>query len=130
MSQAEMEDGPSKQRSKMANGTAILLGARDERSVFVRRMKEIIADHISDLGGLDAVSVAERSIVRRVATLTIQLEKLETRFAEDPTVGERTLDLYNRTSANLGRLLDRLGLKRKTRDITPTLDAYIAERGG
>lgn len=120
------EEAPSKLRSRIANGTATLLGAKDERSLYVRRMKEIMAEHVSDLGGSDAISAGEKSIVRRVAVLTVELEKIETRFAEDPSVGERTLDLYNRTAGNLGRLLDRLGLKRRTRDITPTLDAYLA----
>lgn len=119
-------EGRSTTRSRIANGTATLLGAKDERSLYVRRMKEIIAEHVSDLGGSDAISAGEKSIVRRVAVLTVELEKIETRFAEDPSVGERTLDLYNRTAGNLGRLLDRLGLKRRTRDITPTLDAYLA----
>lgn len=126
----ETVTSPSNVRSRLGNGSATLLGAKDERSVYVRRMKEIIADHIADLGGIDVTSAAERSLVRRVATMTIQLEKLETRFAEDPTVGERTLDLYNRTAGNLGRLLDKLGMKRRPRDITPTLDEYISERSG
>lgn len=123
-------EGRSTTRSRIANGTATLLGAKDERSLYVRRMKEIIAEHVSDLGGIDAISAGEKSLVRRVAVLTVELEKLETRFAEDPSVGERTLDLYNRTAGNLGRLLDRLGLKRRTRDITPTLDAYLATHTG
>lgn len=118
-------EGRSTTRSRIANGTATLLGAKDERSLYVRRMKEIIAEHVSDLGGSDAISAGEKSIVRRVAVLTVELEKIETRFAEDPSVGERTLDLYNRTAGNLGRLLDRLGLKRRTRDITPTLASYL-----
>lgn len=119
------EEAPSKLRSRIANGTATLLGAKDERSLYVRRLREVFADHVSDLGGIDAISAGEKSIVRRVAVLTVELEKIETRFAEDPSVGERTLDLYNRTAGNLGRLLDRLGLKRRTRDITPTLASYL-----
>ncbi|MEQ1951363.1 hypothetical protein [Mesorhizobium sp. CN2-181] len=85
-------------------------------------MKEIIAEYVEDLG--KELTAAEKSIIRRVAVLTIQLEKLETRFAEDPTVGERTLDLYNRTAGNLGRLLERLGIKRKEKPAL-TLEAYL-----
>ncbi|RUW47670.1 hypothetical protein EOA32_28100 [Mesorhizobium sp. M1A.F.Ca.ET.072.01.1.1] len=111
----------------MANGSATLLGARDERSVYVRRMKEIVAEHVEDRGGLDAMSAAEKSLIRRVAVMTIELEKLETRFAEDPTVGERTLDLYNRTAGNLGRLLERLGLKRKEKP-PRTIQGHLAAK--
>lgn len=118
---------PSPQRSQIANGTATLLGGKDERSVYVRRMKEIIAEHVEDRGGLDALSAAEKSSIRRVAVLTIELEKLETRFAEDPTVGERTLDLYSRTAGNLGRLLERLGMKRKEQ-APRTIQGHLAAK--
>lgn len=123
------DDGQQKspQRSRIANGSAILLGAKDERSLYVRRMKEVIAEHVTDRGGYDSMSAAEKSLIRRVAVLTIELEKLETRFAEDPSVGERTLDLYSRTAGNLGRLLERLGIKRKERP-PKTLEGYLAER--
>lgn len=126
MARNVFEEMPENNRTRVGNGRSLMLGGvTDERSHFARRVKEVAAAHIADLGGLDAVSEGERSIVRRIAILTIQLEKLEVRFADDPTVGERTLDLYNRTSGNLGRLLDRIGLKRRSRDITPTLDQYI-----
>jgi hypothetical protein len=107
----------------------MLLGAKDERSLYVRRLKEVIVEYTDDKGGYDALSAAERSLIRRVAVMTIELEKLETRFAEDPTVGERTLDLYNRTAGNLGRLLERLGIKRKERP-PKTLKGFLAERTG
>lgn len=83
-----------------------------------------MAVHIADLGGDDAISEAERSIIRRVATLTVELETLEASFAVSPA-SERKLDLYNRISANVARLLDRLGLKRRSKDITPNLADYI-----
>ncbi|RWA85912.1 hypothetical protein [Mesorhizobium sp.] len=118
---------PSPQRSQIANGSATLLGGKDERSLYVRRMKEVIAEHVEDRGGLDAMSAAEKSLIRRVAVMTIELEKLETRFAEDPTVGERTLDLYNRTAGNLGRILERLGLKRKEKP-PRTIQGHLAAK--
>jgi hypothetical protein len=125
--QSSLDKTPSRQRSRVANGTATLLGAKDERSLYVRRLKEVIAEHVDDRGGFDAMSAAERSLIRRVAVLTIELEKLETRFAEDETVGERTLDLYNRTAGNLGRLLERLGLKRKEK-APLTIHGHLAAR--
>jgi hypothetical protein len=35
------------------------------------------------------------------------------------------LDLYNRLSGNLRRILESLGLERKARDVTPTLQSYL-----
>ena len=35
------------------------------------------------------------------------------------------LDLYNRLSGNLRRILESLGLERKARDVTPSLQSYL-----
>ena len=45
------------QRSRVGNGSALLPGV-DGRSAWVRRCKELIADHVSDLGGVDNTSTA------------------------------------------------------------------------
>jgi hypothetical protein len=71
-------------RSRITNGGELLPGV-DQRSRWVRRCRDVIAAHLSDLGGEDNTSEAERSIVRRAAVLTTELEQLEVRFA---TAGE------------------------------------------
>jgi hypothetical protein len=71
-------------RSRIGNGSALLPGI-DGRSTWVRRCRELIQDHTADLGGLDNTSVAEQSIVRRCAVLTVALERMEVGFA---TAGE------------------------------------------
>ena len=87
-----------------------------------------MALHLSDLGGEAAVSAAERSLVRRIATLTVELERMEERFAGDGEADPAALDLYSRTSGNLRRLLESLGLQRRARDVTPDLRDYIDAR--
>src|ERR1700688_2357118 len=74
-------DRKSHARSRVTNGNELLHGLTDQRSVWVRRCRDVIADHISDLGGAENVSTAELSIVRRAATLTVVLEQFETKFA-------------------------------------------------
>src|SRR5271166_4468482 len=60
-------DGPaadrskSRQRSRVTNGTALLPGV-DGRSAWMRRCKDIIAAHVSDLGGEDNISAAEPAL--------------------------------------------------------------------
>ena len=83
--------------------------------------------HISDLGGPEAASEAERSIIRRAATLTIELERLEAKFSTLPN-GPRDsdLDMYQRCSNSLRRLLETIGIKRVPRDVTPSLEGYLA----
>jgi hypothetical protein len=105
------------QRSRVANGSALLPGV-DGRSAWVRRRKELIADHIADLGGEDNCSAAERSIIRRAAVLTTELERLEVKFALAGQANADDLDLYQRTAGNLRRLLEAVGLQRRARDVT------------
>jgi hypothetical protein len=68
-----------KGRAAVTTGSRLLEGG-DGRGPWARRMRDLIELHISDLGGIDAASEAERSIIRRAATLTIELERLEAKF--------------------------------------------------
>jgi hypothetical protein len=80
-----------------------------------------------DLGGADIVSAAESSIIRRVATETIELELLEQRFAiSGKGASSDDLDLYARISNSLRRHLEAIGLERRSRDVTPPSLADIA----
>src|SRR5262249_25002716 len=97
-------------KSRITNGTALLPGV-DGRSPWVRRCKDVIRAHLSDLGGEDNTSAAERSIVRPAAVLTTELERLEAQFAVAGEADAETLDLYARTAGNLRRLLESVGLQ-------------------
>src|SRR5262245_51111266 len=102
-------------RSRITNGRVLLHGV-DGRSPWVRRCKDIIAAHLSDLGGEDNTSAAERSIVRRAAVLTTQAEMLEAKFAlAQGEVSADDLDLYQRTANSLRRLLEAIGLHRRSK---------------
>jgi hypothetical protein len=112
-------------RSRITNGKVLVSGV-DQRSEWVRRCKDIIELHLSDLGGSDNCSEAERSIVRRCAVLTTQLEQLEVKFAQaEGAAFSKDLDLYVRASGNLRRLLAAVGLRRRAKDVTPTLGEYL-----
>jgi hypothetical protein len=104
------------------------LSGVDGRSVWARRLRDLIDIHIEDLGGSDAVTAAERSIVRRAATLTVELERMEARFALAGEASAEELDLYSRTAGNLRRLLESVGLQRRAKDITPDLRDYVSAR--
>lgn len=109
------------QRSRITNGSALLPGV-DQRCAWVRRAKDVIAAHLSDVP--DA-SVAERSIVRRIAVLTVELERLEAVFA---VAGESTpdqLDLYQRTANSLRRLLEAVGIERRPRLVGPSFGELL-----
>jgi hypothetical protein len=63
-------------------------------------------------------SAAERSIIRRVAVLSVELEQLEQKFAINGEASPNQLDLYGRSVGNLRRCLELL-IGRRARDITP-----------
>jgi len=124
---SEVDGGRSlRQMSAVTNGTRLLTDG-DNRGSWVRRLKDVIELHISDLGGLENASEAERSIIRRAATLTIELERLEAKFSTLPN-GPRDSDLqtYQRLTNTLRRALEAVGIHRRPRDVTPpTLDTYL-----
>jgi hypothetical protein len=120
---------PAKQRSRVTNGKLFATTVRDGRSGWSRRLADVLSLHIADCGGEDVVSYAERSIIRRIATITTELEWIEQDFKSSrkgPTAEQ--LDLYLRGSNNLRRLLEAIGLERRCRDVTPTLSEYLAQR--
>jgi hypothetical protein len=109
-------DGKDSQKSKVGNGSRFLAEG-DQRSVWVRRARELIADHISDLGGLHNTSSAERAIVRRAATLGVELEALEGKFSFNNLQGIESssddLHLYQRMTNTQRRCFEALGLARR-----------------
>jgi hypothetical protein len=109
-----------RQKSRITNGSALLPGV-DGRSPWVRRCKDIISEAIADLGGFDNTSAAERSIVRRAATLSVELERMERQFALAGEASADDLDVYQRVANSLRRLLESVGLERRARAVGPTL---------
>lgn len=119
---------PARARSRVSNGKALFADATvDGRGAWARRLRDLLVLHISDLGGEDMVTAAERSIIRRVATITVELELLEKKFALSDGADAADLDLYVRSAGGLRRLFEAIGLKRIARDVTPTLDDIAAE---
>jgi hypothetical protein len=114
-------------RSRATNGKTLFAEGGDMRGLWARRLRDLMELHLGDLGGEEATSEAERSIVRRASVLEVELERLEVQFSEKPA-DAAALDLYQRTSNSLRRLLESVGLQRRARDITPDLPTYLAMR--
>jgi hypothetical protein len=111
-------------KSRIANGSALLSNV-DQRSAWCRRLKETLADHLAEIP--DATP-GQRAILRRAAVLEIESEFLESRFAQNGQATAQELDLYQRTASSLRRLLETIGLERRARDVTPTLDEYLSAK--
>jgi hypothetical protein len=112
------ELSPKKLRSAITNGAKVLAGL-DHRGAWARRLKDLIAGHLSDLGGIDNVSEAEKVLIRRSAMLALQCELMEQRFAknENGEASARQIESYQRATNTLRRCLVSLGLKRVPREI-------------
>jgi hypothetical protein len=116
----------SRQRSKVANGTSLWAGI-DGRSLWARRAGELLAAHISDLGGIDNISEGERALAKRCAVLITELERREAVFAQAGAATDEALAIYQTTVNTLRRTLEALGLQRRARDITPSLSDILRE---
>jgi hypothetical protein len=100
-------------RSAVTNGErAFVLG--NGCSPWARRQRDLIALHIADLGGEERLSENQLSLCRRAATLETELEMLEGQLSLGKVAD---LDLYNRLSGNLRRILESLGLERVARQV-------------
>lgn len=115
---------PPTLRSRVTNGKTLFAEGGDMRAPWARRLRDVLELHLSDLGGVANTSEAERSLLRRSATITVELERLEAKFAE--AKGTRDdLETYQRCANTLRRLLESTGLKRVARDVTPRLSDYL-----
>jgi hypothetical protein len=110
-------------KSAITNGSCLLPGV-DGRSPWVRRCKDILAAHLSDKPDATA---AEQAIIRRAAVLTVELERLERQFALAGEADPETLELYGRVAGNMRRMLEAVGLERRSRTVTANARAQIQQ---
>jgi hypothetical protein len=124
---APVESRLRKHRSALTNGNRlfVLEGNADGRSASYRRFKDVLDQILADIGGAEHLSEGQRQLCRRAATLSIGAEAMEC-----DAVGNKpfAVDLYGQLTDRLGRCLQRLGLERKARDVTPTLQSYLAAK--
>jgi hypothetical protein len=109
-------------RSQVGNGKK-LLPLTDGRSTTARRFKDLVEDIAADLGGKDHLSEGQRQLIRRAAMLSAECERQEALSARGEA--EFNCELYGTMCDRLGRLFGRLGLERRSRDITPDLKSYL-----
>ena len=109
-------------RSAITNGNRQFAQGGDGRGAWVRRWRDITELHANDLGGETVLSESQMSSCRRAATLEVSLEQLEAKMSEGINCD---LDLFNRLSGNLRRILESLGLQRKSRDVSDDIDVMM-----
>jgi hypothetical protein len=95
------------------------------RSLWARRASELLASQLSDLGGPDNCSEAERALAKRAAVLITELERREAVFAQAGEASDGALAIYQTTVNTLRRTFEALGLRRRAKDVGQTLGEVL-----
>ena len=111
---SRVADPQSHARSRVSNGRALFIKGIDGRSLWARRFRDLIELHVTDLGGPDECSEAKCSLIRRIAALEVELERMEGQFAQTAASAD-DFDLYQRGANTLRRLLVAIGLERRAK---------------
>jgi hypothetical protein len=111
-------------RSSITNGTRLFApDTTDGRSIMARRFRDLVDDIATDLGGKDHLSTGQLQLIRRAAMMGVQCEILE---AEAVAGKPFDVDVFGQLTDRLGRCFQRLGLERKTRDVSDDIDTVLA----
>jgi predicted ABC-type transport system involved in lysophospholipase L1 biosynthesis ATPase subunit len=94
----------------------------DGRTRAYKQTVELRAGFLSDLGGEDYATVAQRELAQRGAVLGAMLEDQEAKWLAGVPV---ELDKYCTLVNAQRRVLADMGLERRQRDVTPDLSDYL-----
>jgi hypothetical protein len=99
------------------------LGHLDGRTAAARRARELIEAIELDLGGSDHLSEGSRQLVQRAAVLGTFIESCEVQW-----LGGVAVDLADYLAAinSQRRVLATIGLERRAREVTPSVNDYLA----
>jgi hypothetical protein len=115
---------PSRLRSAVTNRARLFVSG-DGRSPWARRWRDLVELHAGDLGGIDLLSEAQLSLIKRASTIEVELELSEGKMSMGAEVD---LDIFTRSASHLRRILETLGVERRPRDAAPTLNQYLDAR--
>jgi hypothetical protein len=116
---------PPRTRSAVTNGRRLFVEG-DGNSAWSRRYRDLVTGHMNDLGGEDLLSESEKSLIRRASAIECELEQMEGQLSRREAVN---LDAFTRAASHLRRILETLGLQRRSRDVVPSLGEYLARYG-
>ena len=101
-------------RSAITNGVVEL----DARSKIAKRFKDICSAILQDQGGVENCSEVRLQLVRRFSAAAVMAENLEAKMAKGESI--RT-DVHSQLTNALVKVASRIGVDRRSRNITPTL---------
>jgi hypothetical protein len=107
--------GKRRTRSRVTTGRAVFVEG-DGNSRWARRYRDLISAHCQDLGGIDLLSGAQLSLIRRASAIELELEQMEGKLSMGQPVD---LDVFTRSASHLRRLFETIGVERRAKTVTP-----------
>jgi hypothetical protein len=114
-------DPKSHGRSRISNGKDLLPNV-DGRSIIARRFRDISNAILADQAGIDQCSEARLQLIRRFAACAVIAEQMEAALARGEPIN---IAEHSQLSSTLTRLASRIGIERRSRNVTPTLSDYL-----
>jgi hypothetical protein len=111
-------------RSRVTNGHKTLPDV-DGRSLVARRYRDIANAILVDQGGVEQCSESRKQLIRRFSAAAVLAEQLEARLANGETID---ITQHALLVSSLVRIARQIGVNRVAKDITPSLDQYLAHR--
>jgi hypothetical protein len=108
-------------KTKVAKGDGADLPTVDMRTTLGRRYREVCIALINDAGGLDRISAATLSLIRRFAASTVLAEQIEARAVAGEVV---KVEEHAQLSSTLVRIARLIGTARVPKEL-PALDDYL-----
>jgi hypothetical protein len=102
----------------------LTLADLDQRTRAYKQAVSLKSGFLSDLGGEDRATMAQRELAQRGAVLGAMLEDQEVKWLAGAPV---ELDKYCTLVNAQRRVLADIGLERRARDVSPSFNAYINE---
>ena len=96
----------------------------DGRTIACRRARELVSSIQADLGGSDQISEGTKQLTRRAAVLGVYIENCEAQWLAGQEVA---LGDYLSAINSQRRVLSTIGLERRQRDVSPTLEEIADE---
>jgi hypothetical protein len=120
-----------KLRSAITNGSKMLANV-DHRTPEMRRLRDLVAALATDQGGWDQMSEARRLVTKHNGMKNLIAELYEARIINYVVKDELPPSSLVRRYLTVCRAVNwdysLLGLERKAKDVTPSLDEYLRER--
>ena len=111
-------------RSRISNGHDVLAGV-DQRTAIARRYRDIVEAVSLDQGGANHLSETRRQLIRRLAGSAVMAEAMEAKLANGQEID---INQYALLTSTIVRVAQRIGVDRRLRNVTPSLNQYLARR--